>query len=494
MDRMACVSLPAFPLQILLQRHPGWRGVPAAVVEDDRPHSPVVWVNEQARRAGVLPGMRYAAALALAPALRAGAVSPAQVYEHRDRLHVRLRRFTPDVEPSVEEPGVFWLGTAGLERLHPSPARWAEAIRADLREAGFHAVVVVGFTRFGTYAVAQAVRTTRVFDDPADAQAASMDVPLARLAIDPGVRDALRTLGVTTVSALLRLPGAGLHERFGRDAYRLHQAAAGTLWTPLRPWAERMPVRRRLALDAPETDAARCVFMLKRLLDPMLAELAARGEALAGLHLRIGLEGHGWRDEWIRPAAPTLDPVQILELARLRLEASPLPAGITDVEIVATGLPASPEQQRLFAEHPRRDLAAGNRALARLRAELGEHAVVRARLRDAHLPEARVCWEPVTSLRRARPAPAARTLIRRILTRPVPLPPPSRHLRDDGWLILGVTHGAVAELLGPYVLSGGWWRQEVDRAYHFVQARRGALIWVYYDRRRRRWFLHGQVE
>jgi hypothetical protein len=33
---MACVDLPAFPLQILLKRHPEWRGLPAAVVDEDR--------------------------------------------------------------------------------------------------------------------------------------------------------------------------------------------------------------------------------------------------------------------------------------------------------------------------------------------------------------------------------------------------------------------------------------------------------------------------
>jgi hypothetical protein len=47
---------------------------------------------------------------------------------------------------------------------------------------------------------------------------------------------------------------------------------------------------------------------------------------------------------------------------------------------------------------------------------------------------------------------------------------------------------------GPYFLSGGWWRREVRRAYHFVEDRHGALLWVYYDQQRRRWYLQGWVE
>jgi nucleotidyltransferase/DNA polymerase involved in DNA repair len=59
--RLACVDLPAFPLQLLLRRHPEWAGYPAAVVAEDKPQGLVLWVNEAARELGVLPGLRYAA-------------------------------------------------------------------------------------------------------------------------------------------------------------------------------------------------------------------------------------------------------------------------------------------------------------------------------------------------------------------------------------------------------------------------------------------------
>jgi len=34
----------------------------------------------------------------------------------------------------------------------------------------------------------------------------------------------------------------------------------------------------------------------------------------------------------------------------------------------------------------------------------------------------------------------------------------------------------------------------VRREYHFAETQRGELLWIYYDRTRRRWFLHGRVE
>ena len=129
MDRMACVELPAFPLQLLLQRHPDWAGRPVAVVDRDKPQGVILWVNEHARACRIRTGMRYGAGLSLARTLHAGEVPPAEVERGVAALAGRLRRFSPDVEPSRDEPGIFWLNASGLSHLYASPRRWADAVR-----------------------------------------------------------------------------------------------------------------------------------------------------------------------------------------------------------------------------------------------------------------------------------------------------------------------------------------------------------------------------
>ncbi|MFQ5899350.1 MAG: DNA polymerase Y family protein [Candidatus Methylomirabilia bacterium] len=487
MDRLACANLPAFPLQLLRRRHPEWAAHPVAVVAEDRPQGLILWVSRSARQAGVLPGLRYAAGLSLVPHLRADVVSPAEIKKEVAALTERLGRFTPDVEPSSEEPGVFWLSVAGLNLLHPSLEQWAHSICTDLLALGYRAAVVAGFTRFGTYAVAKGEQRTVVFANPSQESAAARRVPLDRLGLASELRDSLSKLGVRTVDALLRLPAGGLLERFGPEAYRLHRSASGELWMPLQPQRVEEPIRQRLALDLPETDATRLLFLIKQLLDPLLAALAAKGEALLELALHLMLETER-RDERIRPAAPTLEATQVLDLVRLRLEALGLSSGVVEIELTARGSPATREQLRFFAEKPRRDLDAANRALARLRAEFGNEAVVRARLTDGHLPEARFTWEPLERIDLAHPREVAlRTLVRRILARPIPLPP-RRYRLDDGW------PAKELEPLGPYVVSGGWWRRGIHREYHFAATGRGDLLWLYYDRGHQQWFLHGLVE
>src|SRR5262245_14557948 len=94
--RLACVSLPAFPLQLLLRQHPEWVSYPTAVVAEDKPQGLILWVNEKGRQLGVLPGLRYAAALSLAADLHAGEVAPTEIHNAVKNLTRRLLRFTTE--------------------------------------------------------------------------------------------------------------------------------------------------------------------------------------------------------------------------------------------------------------------------------------------------------------------------------------------------------------------------------------------------------------
>ena len=507
--RLACVDLAAFPLQLLLRRHPEWSAHPAAVVAEDKPQGLVLWVNEKARQQGVLPGLRYAAAFSLASALRAGAVAPAERKTAVNELVHRLMRFTPEVEPAAEEPGVFWLNGAGLQHLYASAQKWACAIHGDLSARGFAASLAVGFTRFGSYAVAKAKKDITVFRDPAEERAAAEKVPLNRLNIEPKFRDALFKLGIKTVGGLLSLPPGGLRERFGKEAHRLYRMAAGDLWNPLEPRAPDEPAVEKRILDDAEDNTTRLLFLIKQLLHPLLATLAARHQALVALWLSLLIDHGNWLKEPLRPAVPTLDAAQILDLVRLRLESLQLAAGVVEIALSADTCAATSEQLRLFAEKPSRDLDAANRALARLRAEFGEESVVCARLTDGHLPEARFAWEPVSRVKLPENVlngakrlndlnglneSTPNKLVRRVFAKPLRLAGGPYHSHEDGWLLLGPKYGSIDKLTGPYVFAGGWWNREIQREYYYAETRRGDFLWLYYDRVRRRWFLQGTLE
>src|SRR5690349_7584590 len=106
-EHIACVDLPDLAMQLLLRDHPAWQRSPVAVVDGTRPQSPILVVNAIARRAGVLPGMRYGSARNLVADLRAAAVPADRLEALVDVLATALQTFSPRVEPSFRSPGVF---------------------------------------------------------------------------------------------------------------------------------------------------------------------------------------------------------------------------------------------------------------------------------------------------------------------------------------------------------------------------------------------------
>lgn len=501
-SRLACVDLPAWPLQLLIRRHPDWRLRPAAVVAEDSPQAPLLWVNTAARQAGILPGQRYAAALSLAHELRAATVPPRALEQARRRLHRQLLAHSPQVEAAPHESGVYWLDARGLERLYGSLACWARGLHQALVDDGWVASVVVGFTRFGSYGLARTRLLTRDQDGPGvavvahrrDELVALQSVPLARLDLLPRLRDDLDRLGVRTVGELCALPEAGLGARFGPEARQLHRLARDTAFAPLQPMRPAEPERAREVLVEPEADAWRLLFLIKRRLHPLLENLARRLRAVSLVRLDLTLADRaGTRlREVLRPAAPTLDAVLLLELVRLRLERLELTAGVERLDLVLGDVPASPQTLDLFHRQRQRDPEAAARALARIRAELGDQAVVRAQLTQAHLPEGRVRWVPMMEMPASpggrvsgvghHPVPpggeSRPTLVRRLLARPREVPEPRPEFLQGG----------------PYRLSGGWWQGEVRRRYAFARTGTGELRWLYFDERRGVWRLQGRVE
>jgi protein ImuB len=551
--RLACVELSSLALQLLLLREPAWRARPAAVIERDAAEAAVLALDERAWRAGVRPGQRYAAALALCRELAAGVVEPAEFARAADAVVGVLRRHSPRIESSAEgsphASGIastaWWLDLAGFERLQPSLARWAAALQRDLAdELGLRAAVVVGFRRFATLVLARELDAARVFvlGSPADEERALRAARLERAGLEPAPLAEFERLGVRTFEALLALPEEGLARRYGAATARVARCAAGREEPPFAPVPGEPPAARRVEIEELANDAAHVLALCEEPLAALLAELHERGLALAELSLRLEPEralraatAQGATPvaplvETLRPAEPTLERAQLARLLALRLAGRALLAPVAALELGCRAVAASAAQLELYGvATTRRDLRPAARAFAALRALYGDACVVRARLVAAHLPESRYTWEPLERLEapRARRAPAraseqgaearslprdpdahaaqrgaggraqqrgadAPPLVRRMLETPDGLLAPSSR-EPDGWLARGLRHGPAVRVVGPYVLAGGWWGAEAQRDYYYAELRSGEILWLFHDRRRGRWRLHGGV-
>ncbi len=212
---------------------------------------------------------------------------------------------------------------------------------------------------------------------PGETASALAEMPVSALQLDRGTLALLRELGIESIGAMLRLPADRLAARFPPQMARCRARFLGTL---AEPWA-RLTERTVTSLPAGATDTAEdelpraveafdvpvalddlgeqaLVAVVEQLLEQCVVPLAARGEGV--LSLQVRLEGCVGRAPTVIDVGlfrPSCSIAHLVDLVRLRLGRCRPPqelAAIT-VEVVAAGA-ALCRQRSLFTA----DTAAGD--------------------------------------------------------------------------------------------------------------------------------------
>ncbi|MBF0547542.1 MAG: DNA polymerase IV [Candidatus Riflebacteria bacterium] len=130
-DRIACVDLDAFFVEVALKKHPEMRGRPLAVCGSLSGRGVVCSASYEARPFGVKSGLPVWKCKVLCPAIQLLEV-PSEVKEYSDRVRARLRILSPVVETaSIDE---FYLDFRGCERIYPINLKLAGEILSSIVE------------------------------------------------------------------------------------------------------------------------------------------------------------------------------------------------------------------------------------------------------------------------------------------------------------------------------------------------------------------------
>lgn len=510
------MHVPQFALQALHRKHPRWRRGPAAIAQHDRPAAPILELNAPAQALHLQVGMRCAEAKNLAPQLRVAVLDEQRVERTTHELHRALHTFSPRVEIHDEGPGLFFLDPNGLQRIYRSTRSWAHAVHQYLLGRGFTSSVVVGHNRWLIHAVAMQHRGVHALHNdengPARLEELARGVALKHLHIHPETIQSLSRLGIHTLQHLRQLPPGEVERRFGHEVSRWHLPPCDDrTQLPLQPTILQKEPSVSVEIFPPDNHTERLLFALKASLDELLNQVSVSGHSVQALHLKLTPEHRSHRPilSRIESATPQCTSRLWMELIRLRLDQQlnnptltsqqpPHAPMIESVQLRAQVQPLRGEQLNLVHNTGvRRDLAAANRALARIRAAFGDRAVTHGQTRDAHLPEARSILQP---LKRWKDKPKARPqssksvpnapspLVRRILKQPRPLHPLDHRTPEKGPAL------QTKHMYGPYRISGAWWAREVERDYYYAETASGEIWWMYYDRPRKHWFLQGTVD
>ncbi|HUX73211.1 MAG TPA: DNA polymerase Y family protein [Steroidobacteraceae bacterium] len=403
----------------------------------------------------------------------------------------QAQRYTAFV--SIEAPDALLLEIQGSLRLFGTLERLQACIDAGWEELGVMAHGASAPSTLAALWLARAGERARI-EHPAALAGRLAGLPIGCTAWDADRLQTLRSFGVAHIGELLRLPRAGIARRLGPAALLDLDIALAKAPAPRRAFVPRERFRERCDFET-EIDAAaaleqalaapleRCArFLRERRAGVQALALTLRHRAAPPTRLRAGLASITGEHRRLR---------DVLAQRLLRLE---LAAPVRALELLSAPLQALPaDSLGLFGGFG--DQGAGEGAaqlVERLRARLGERAVYGVSSIAEHRPER--AWRRVQELRLCRtaasaPASAPGTddaLLQRpvwLLAEPVPWsarasPAPPR----EGWVLEQ----------GPERIESGWWDGEgVARDYYVARRAHGARLWVFQERRSRRWYLHG---
>jgi len=483
MPRIACLLVPDLPVAAACRADPYLAGRPLALSAGTGIHAPIVAAAAAARARGVRAGHTVAQARAIAADL---------IVRPRDEAAERSAvRALVDVAASLASrieaaaDGAVFLDAAGATHLVPGEAGLATALVARAARIGLVARAAVG----GSMTVARLAARHGAEVVPAGTELGFLaPLPLACLAPPPEIAATLARWGIRRLGDLARLPVAEVATRLGPAGAVLVRTARGEDERPLAPQALGGPLEEAIGLEHALDALEPLLFVLRGLVERVVARVGLEGIGVARLGLALGLDDRSRDERPVPLAAPTRDVKTLLTCLRIELEARPPRAAVERVVLAAVpeavraaqlGLfsPAGPSPERLAT------------TLARLAALCGADRVGAPTVVDSHRPGA-AGVEPFTL--GGAPAPPSANgcrLVVRALRPPRPVEVFADRDRPDFVRGEGLG-GRVVGAAGPWRVAGEWWSDGAfARDYFDLELTDGGIYRCF--RENGRWFVDG---
>jgi protein ImuB len=316
-------------------------------------------------------------------------------------------------------------------------------------------------------------------------------LPIACTGWDIERLQTLRAMGVTQIGELLRLPRAGLARRLGTAAVQDLDIALARQPAPRRAFVPRERFRERCDFESEIETVAYLEKALEPLIERCAQFLRERQAGVQTLRLKLRHRAGPATCVHLGLASITSERRRLADVLIQKLERLELPKPVRSMELKSGSLqPLSAASLDAFAGlagKGGRDTAP--QLVERLRARLGEDAVYGVVSIAEHRPEA--AWRRVHELRLASVLHAGAKMTGHVIDQGMPRPV---------WLLdtpLPLSEPDILEQ-GPERIESGWWDGKgVARDYYVARQLRGARqahgakLWVFQERRSKRWYLHG---
>jgi protein ImuB len=504
----ACLLFPSLPLDVFARAQTPDDAAHPFVVSSGGHYPRVVAANAAARATGIRAGQLLSAALAFAPELRSRDRDADAEASALAQLATWALTFTPGA--SLAPPNAVVADIGGSLRLFSGLPRVAARLVGGAHALGYAARLGLAPTPGAALLFARAGRAQAV-TDVAQLPELLSPLPLTLVDLDDALRTTLGQAGITTFGQAAALPRDGLARRGGADCMATLDRALGRVADPRSPFVPPPRFASKLDLPAPVHDAQALGFGVNRLVQELATWLTARGLGVRRLQLTLAHERYVRQRGLPATAvsfalgAPARTSAHLTGVLRERLARVALPAPVESITLTSEetaplagrNLGLLPGDEAMAVEVPLVD---------RLRARLGEDAVIRLTPHAEHRPEQAMRDVAVSAAESGRPALKRKTGARPatpfeagtgdLPEGPRPLwllaePQPLAHLLETKpWIPSWKLRD------GPERIESGWWDgSDVRRDYFVAENPQGEIMWIYRDHRfgvdNGEWFLHG---
>jgi protein ImuB len=450
----AVLRVPDFALHSLLRTRPQGQTGAFALLDGARRKACITALSPAARSAGVDLGCTAPLAIARCPHLVI--LVPDASSEAEASAALLSVAFT--LSPAVEDtgPGLCTIDLAGRPvGQHASALH--EAVRR-LADLGLPATAGLAATPLLALYAAREAASVKVVESPR----AFLDrLPITAAEPAPELLPVLAGWGVRTLGDLTVLPKVEVARRLGPPGLELWERAAGQTCRPIRRTYPALTFTASLDFEHEIETLEPLVFVLRRCLDRLAADLSVAGLSATDLNLELRLSDESRHRHHLRLPEPTGQADILFRTLFTHIESLHTASPVIGFSLGLTPARTLVRQQGLF-ETGLRDPHGFAETLARTSAIVGADRTGTPRPDDTHRPDSITLEPPAAVVPPPRPE-AVREPLGPPLRRFRPPRPAKVELTGDApvYVWTETVQGAVTAASGPWVGSGDWWRPDL---------------------------------
>lgn len=484
---------------------------PLVVSRLDRNARRIAALDERAEALGLKCGMGIADARAMHPAIDIVEAEPQADQRLLEGLADWCDRYTPLV--ALDGVDGLFLDITGCAHLFGGESAMLDDMVVRFRQQGFCARAGIASTVGAAWAAARFSNGRVVAAGEEENFLAPL--PLTALRLEPSVRESLESVGLRGAGAVMATPRAPLVRRFGAPLLLRLDQALGRLDEAVSPRLPTAPLSVERHLAEPVTQVEDIERLVKNLSQALKPDFERRGEGARALGLTLFRVDGAVSRIAVGTSRPLRDPAVIQKLFHERLAAigQDFDAGYGFDLVRLSVLSVAPfAMQQTDLAGQANDEGAGMELFAdRVRARLGEAAVLKPMRVESHLPERAIALMPFAE---ALPGKTKKVvpLVQperpiRLFRLPEPVDVPATELPEGPPLHFRWRRAVyrVMRAEGPERIAPEWWRRASDqgpaelptRDYFRVEDAEGRRFWLYrqglYEAAKAppRWFMHG---